>query len=268
MHQTFWERLTHVRRRRLLGSSRILADMGKAHVFGRVVGPSYAIAALAIAGAACSAESEMIDGGGEIPYSPSDATTKDAGSDRNKAGDSVSVQPDTGAAGADSGDAGKVDGSDSDGGVKLDGGDAGGDGGSIACTNPGTCAVAASLGTVSGDTGSGTISYTGTTSRWISITVSEDDHTILTPKALKAEISLSSPTGVDFDLYVYDGCGSLLDKSTNLSGIDSVAAEWPDLQPFPSGHDDTKTLYIEVRHRAGSCSASSKWSLQVRGNYP
>jgi hypothetical protein len=216
--------------------------------------------------AACAAEGGLVDeDSGLIQYAPSDASAaKDAKADAKVTVDAT-TEPEDGGVDAhfDAGDSGKpVDGGD--GGVK-DGGDAGDGGTTVSCNATNTCSSATSLGSMSGDTGSAIVTKTGYLSTWLKIDVTEDDSSWLSAHDLSAQFSLGSPVGSNYDLYVYDGCSTLINQSTNLTGTDSVSASWVDQRP---AHDDKKTLYVYVKYQNGDCKSSSPWSLQVRGNYP
>ena len=233
--------------------------MGNRFVIGAVV------AAGVLGAAACAADGGFTDDdAGVINYTPSDATASKDGNVDAKADAAIPVTPDsgTGDAKADAGpDTGKpLDGGD--GGAK-DGGDAG-DGG-VTCNATNSCSSATSIGTVSGDKGADIVTKTGYLSAWYKIDVTEDDSSWFTAQDLSAQFALGSPVGSNYDLYVYDGCNTLMNQSTNLTGTDSVSTTWLDQRP---AHDDTKTLYVYVKYVGGDCKATSPWSLQVRGNYP
>lgn len=135
------------------------------------------------------------------------------------------------------------------------------------------CLAATSLGSVSGDTGSGTKTATGTDSKFLQVTVTEDDSAVFTSKDPKVRITLSS-TGGNFDLYTYLGptkgdgggveCTTIKASSTNPSGDDLVALSWNDNRPI-GGSDDTRVVSIEVRATMPSCEGAS-WTLKVEGN--
>lgn len=116
-------------------------------------------------------------------------------------------------------------------------------------------------GAVSGDTGADTISLMGTTSAFVRITITEDDHTPLIPKRMRVAATLNSP-GADFDLFLFsDGCAGMLDRS-EAGFTESVDLTWDDAQ----GEESARALLFEVRHKAGVCDPSRPWMLTVRGN--
>ena len=116
------------------------------------------------------------------------------------------------------------------------------------------------LGTIDGDTGSGTVSASGNGEAWYRVTIREGNNGIV---YLSAQVDLTSAAGVDFDLYVYCvSCGgTLLGSSSNGAGAtDTVFFRRDDTW----GSDDGRDLIIEVRYwNATSCGG---WSLNVYGN--
>jgi hypothetical protein len=97
---------------------------------------------------------------------------------------------------------------------------------------------------------------------WDRVTISEDS---LSSVYVSATITLTSPPGVDYDLYVYcDACGGTLAGSSISGGLtghtDTVGVRAND----SFGVDDTFDVVIEVRHFASNMCAY--WSLEVSGN--
>jgi hypothetical protein len=127
---------------------------------------------------------------------------------------------------------------------------------------------------VSGDTGSGSSTASGSNGEFLRIYVTEDDSSIFTTVDLSARITLTSPPGENFDLYVYEGplagdgggveCTTVAGSSTT-SGVDVVNLKWPDEHPI-GGHDDSRNLSIEVRPVSTTCDPSAKWTLKVEGH--
>jgi hypothetical protein len=200
-----------------------------------------------------------------------DAVTGDPPGGGDEAGTTVDASTDRSTGGHDSGGGG--DGG-RDGGGDGGGGDGGGDGGGggIACTSPNACSNGREIGTVSGDTGSGTQSTQGTTSEWLRVRVSEDDSSPFA-SSMKLNVTLTSPAGTNFDLYVYADygndaveCNTIKGQSTGVGNADSVDIEWGETGTFANGSDDDRTVTIEVRHVSGTCKANESWSLQVKGN--
>jgi hypothetical protein len=187
---------------------------------------------------------------------PSNPSSNDSGS---ASGDDAASTVDAGAkpdAGADAGG----------------GGGGGGGGGTISCASPNTCAAATDLGAVSGDTGADTQSAQGTGSQWFKIRVTENDSGIFAvPLNLHAD--LSSPSGANFDVYLYvasngsnQECSAVSASSTNPTTFDTASVQFGESGTFSNGSQDDRTVTVEVRWVSGTCAPGAKWSLTVRGN--
>ena len=73
------------------------------------------------------------------------------------------------------------------------------------------------LGSVSGDTGNATVTGSGYESAWFKVRVTEDDSSpFATP--MKLTVNLTSPPGVNFDLYLYVNSGSDVVECSTASG--------------------------------------------------
>ena len=98
------------------------------------------------------------------------------------------------------------------------------------CAAPAACAGATDLGTISGDTGAGVKSATGSTSQWFKIRLSEDDSDVF-GVSMEMRATLVSPAGSNFDLHVYRAGGSsgvecsAITKSATTTGTDVVSME-------------------------------------------
>ncbi len=135
------------------------------------------------------------------------------------------------------------------------------DTGSASCGTTNACGSSFFLGKISGDTGyESTMGY-GYQSTWYKLTISEDDHG-LSSVPLWASVWLEPSPAAIFDLYLYDGCNSLIASSTDVASEHHISVQLPDVK----GNDDTKDLFIEIRYRSGTCASSSNWSLHVEGN--
>jgi len=133
----------------------------------------------------------------------------------------------------------------------------------------GSCSTPSYMGSMSGDRACGFIcglntgwdpmaTRTGRTSAWFSATVVEASDC---PTDIEHRITLTSPAGANYDLYVYRPCGTLVASSTNGTGAtDQVIIQQND----NVGSLDTFTYYIEVRYYSGS--SCSSWSLNVYGH--
>jgi len=127
---------------------------------------------------------------------------------------------------------------------------------------------------VSGDTGSQSVTVSGSQPQWVKVRVTEDESGIVGHK-LKVTATLDSPPGENFDVYVYVNtssdvsleCNALAGSSTNAAGAaDTVSKSWGE-GTIPNGSDDSRNVSIEVRAAAGTtCNPSSTWSLTIQGN--
>ncbi len=131
----------------------------------------------------------------------------------------------------------------------------------------GSCAAAAYIGQVCGDERTGTLCMTNNCTsgpyasdrgeKWYRIYVQE---CASCSSNLHVWMRLQPPANVDYDLYIYAPCGSLLDQSTNSgSQQETVDYYWNDT----GGSDDSRYIYIEIRYYNGS--SCSNWSLQTWG---
>ena len=146
-----------------------------------------------------------------------------------------------------------------------------GDGAAASCVATNTCLAADDLGAVSGDTG-GTVSATGFSSKWMTVKVTEDSNSA---RDLKVNVVLTSPTGANFDLFLYvdtggsptdRACTTVSQSSTNASGTDNASLRWGEGSIVPNGNDDTRIVTVEVRYISGNCAPGSKWTLTATGN--
>ena len=143
-----------------------------------------------------------------------------------------------------------------------------GTGGGPACdySAPNDCAGALQLTSVNGDTGDDIRTLTGTTARWVKVLVAEGSNL---DTGLSYTVTLDSPAGVVWDLYVYPGDGSgpncFADVTLASGNPESFHDAWPD----SFGSVDDRWVTFEVRHVSGTaCGAAAKWTLTVEGNTP
>lgn len=232
---------------------------------------SYAAVFAATCGVACAVgtTADGTGGGGASgDEAGADGDSGSSGVDAGRGGfDAGGVSDDAGGSGDDSGpEGGSVDGGASD------GGDAGDGGAGISCAVTNTCAGGRAIGTVSGDTGSTTASGAGATSEWLTVRVTEDDSSVFGTK-LKAKVTLTSPPGTNFDLFLYVNtgsdtreCTSVTAQSTQPAGVaDTASLSWGE-GAVSNGSDDSRTVSIEVRNVSGACDPNATWSVQVHGN--
>ena len=121
------------------------------------------------------------------------------------------------------------------------------------------------LGTVSGDVGSNVVADTWYDEEFDRVTISEDNEIGIV--YLSATVQVTSPPGLDFDLFVYClTCGGTPAGSSTIRGldghVDTVEVRKDDsLLPIV---DDSFNIVVEVRHVSGASCAS--WQLNVTGN--
>jgi len=161
------------------------------------------------------------------------------------------------------------------------GGDGGGDQGgggqggspSEGCdyTAPQPCSGAQVLPEVRGDEGNDVQSAGGTTSKWLHVYVSESVSDPFDHPDLSYTAELTSPAGMDYDLYVYtgndqapncqaQGVKGVLNPAT---GKELVSATWGD----SLGDEDGTWITVEVRYVSGDvCAAGDAWALSFRGH--
>lgn len=102
-------------------------------------------------------------------------------------------------------------------------------------------------------------SQSGRTSKWFRAQA-QDCSSSQCGSALTHRVSLQSPPGVDYDLYVYSDCSTLIGSSTMGTGaLDQIVVSRAD----QGGSSDSFTYWVEVRHVAGS--SCSNWQLTDEG---
>ncbi len=132
------------------------------------------------------------------------------------------------------------------------------------------CLNAVSLGALDGDEYAGTLcptecktgpSRTGYGERWYKIYMEEESNC---PADIRLRAQLQSPPGMDYDLYLYEPCGTLRDSSVNGAG------EMDEVTHYISegwlGHSDSTWMYLQIKFFSGdSCE---EWTLQTKGGCP
>ena len=147
-----------------------------------------------------------------------------------------------------------------------------GPGPTVSCASPNTCPAATDLGSVSGDTGADVKTFQGSGSQWLKIRVTENDHQPFGVEMhMKAE--LQSPTGTNFDLFVYragsgtgEECAAVTVSSASAGGFDTASTNWGESGLLSNAGSDDRTITIEVRHVSGTCAPAAPWTLTVRGD--
>lgn len=98
---------------------------------------------------------------------------------------------------------------------------------------------------------------------WWSVWVTEEAG-IFGYDSLYLTVELQSPPGVNYDLYLYDGCGGLLLRSSVAAPgqLDRVTYTWED----ELAAEDDRQFWIEARFASGS--TCEPWVLRVYGGCP
>jgi hypothetical protein len=122
------------------------------------------------------------------------------------------------------------------------------------------------LGSISGDTHIGELilTATGWYEEWLEVSVSEDDHTFLTPRSLGVWIRLTGAATHNYDLVVR--CAKCA-----ASAVAPAADWWPydDERELPFTvadgwlTDDDIVLLVWVKHIGGPVCQSNPWTLTV-----
>ncbi len=136
------------------------------------------------------------------------------------------------------------------------------DGCEVSLDNSPACAGATSLPNVSGDQSCMPFgSASGRGEAWYRVWVMETDTSPLVGHTLYFDAMLQNPSGMDYDLYLYDGCnGNLLDSSTQGAGQpEDVGFTWSD----NLASLDHREFWIEIRYYGGS--ACGTWYLGTYG---
>jgi hypothetical protein len=128
--------------------------------------------------------------------------------------------------------------------------------------NFGTCSGAINIGSIAGDTGSESLTRTSYGEYWYAFTLREDNTSSV---YISATITLTTPAGVDYDLYVHGGgaCSScIMSSSLGAGSTETVNLRWEDRFAL----SDTRTVYVEIRFFSGSTTGCGEWTLTVSGN--
>jgi hypothetical protein len=134
-----------------------------------------------------------------------------------------------------------------------------------------TCEAPRDIGTVSGDTGSQTLTATGGCSEWLTLRATEDNSSAL-GAAMKVTLTLVSQ-GHDFDLYAYFNpakdvisCTAPFARSETRGLADElINLTWGE-GTVANGSDDSRTINVAVQSAAGPCPPTASWTLLVAGN--
>ncbi|MBI4511750.1 MAG: hypothetical protein HY698_19105 [Deltaproteobacteria bacterium] len=141
------------------------------------------------------------------------------------------------------------------------------------CDFASKCPTVRELGMISGDTGTGSLKASGTRSEWLLMRLTEDDGSFLEGVDVKGKFTLTSPTGANYDLFLYVAssdettdveCENSQYSSSSAGSKDEISVAWSDNRPI-GGADDSRNITVEVRHVSGTCTGGA-WSLQIEGN--
>lgn len=131
---------------------------------------------------------------------------------------------------------------------------------------PNTCSGSEVMSAISGDKDNDTRIVKGTTSKWFKVMVNEAVSSIISFPQLSYTASLTTPAGMDFDLFEYDGTMASPSCAGNpkhaLGNPESVSDSWGDTLNF----DDTRWITLEVRYISGEMCPSDQWTLTVKGH--
>jgi hypothetical protein len=144
------------------------------------------------------------------------------------------------------------------------------------CAATAGCAAGASIGSVSGDTGSDFLQRTGTASTWLLVRVKEDDSSLFSRPPIRARFTLIHNVNTRFDLFLYKAgnnggstrnCSSVTTAGSRgaTSNLASASLSWEDTTGI-GGNDDSANVMVEIRHVSGACGAGREWQLQIEGN--
>jgi hypothetical protein len=141
------------------------------------------------------------------------------------------------------------------------------------CPSGLTCQTSTVLGTVSGDTGADTLTAMGYQSAWFQVRVTEDYNDPISGRSLRLSAKLTSPSMVDFDVFVYLNfgndvveCSTSVGTTTKNGTIDETRVQWGE-GSTPNGNNDSRTASIEIRPISGACATAQMWQLTVQGNW-
>lgn len=118
-----------------------------------------------------------------------------------------------------------------------------------------TCDAPKNLGSVTGDDPNPALVATGQTSEWLEVRATE--YHDFSSQSLSVHAKLESPVGMDFDVFLYQKCGTIYNAGNTP---DEKTAVWSDTL----GTYDNRDVLIEVRYVSGSiCGPNDLWRLSV-----
>lgn len=135
-----------------------------------------------------------------------------------------------------------------------------------------SCETARAMGTLSGDTGSTSLTAEGRCSEWFSFRATEDDNSAL-GAGMKVKLTLT-PTGADYELYAYldkERDRLVCDAPTAQSfrpgtATEEIALAWGE-GTVANGKDDGRTIGVAVIRASGPCAEDAgSYTLRAEGN--
>jgi len=143
---------------------------------------------------------------------------------------------------------------------------------SSVCASSQMCSSAMMLGTVSGDSGNTKLTASGYQSAWYRVRVTENDSSPF-GLTLRVGAKLTSPSGAQFDVFVYLNtgsdvveCNTTVGTSTTSGSTKTIHEEWGE-GSISNGSDDGRNASIEIRPVSGTCAPNQMWQLEVEGNW-
>jgi len=132
---------------------------------------------------------------------------------------------------------------------------------------PAGCQNATPLPSVDGDQGNDTRTASGDTSKWFTVEVMEAVSSLISYPQLSYTVTLVSPPGTLYGLFVYPGTGSgptcFAQVKQGSGNPATVSDTWSDTPVI----DDSKWITVEVRWLSGdACGPSDLWHLTVAGH--
>jgi len=132
----------------------------------------------------------------------------------------------------------------------------------------GSCGAFTYLGSLSGDSGGANINYTGWGEGWYYFRLTEDNGSVI-EEDITADLSLASPTDINYNLWVECGgtCtgASPTIVSAGAGGIETTHVEFDDSQGI-GGHDDDRYIYFRVTWAGGSTLGCGAWTITIDGD--
>jgi hypothetical protein len=127
-------------------------------------------------------------------------------------------------------------------------------------------ATVTTLGTVSGNLTTTTVSASGTSSQWVNVIVKDEGFLF---GNVKLSAKLTGPSAGNYGLLAYEAapastaCTSATQQNLNTDNVKTMSFSWSQ-----NIGDDGRSVTFEVRHLAGACTADQSWKLELTGTPP